>query len=164
MKLAEERDLNAELLSPSSLGRRVVAFAPHPDDEVFGCGGTLALLASVGAQVSVLIVSDGALGGDGDDLVPRREAESLAAARVLAYPPPSFWRLPDRGIAYGETLVLRMLDALRLADADLVLAPSTTEIHPDHQAVALAAALSYRFLAARLKPAASSKQPGGKPL
>ena len=31
-------------------------------------------------------------------------------------------------------------------------------------AVALAAALSYRFLAARLKPAASSKQPGGKPL
>jgi len=146
MKIAEELDLNAVLLSPAALGLRVVAFAPHPDDEVFGCGGTLALLASAGAQISVVIVSDGALGGNGADLVQRREAESLAAARLLGYPPPGFWRLPDRGLAYGEPLVARMLAVLRQAGADLVLAPAPTEIHPDHQVVALAAAEALRRL------------------
>ena len=41
-----------------SLGR-VLVVAPHPDDEVLGCGGVLALLARMGAAVRVLVVSDG---------------------------------------------------------------------------------------------------------
>ncbi|MCX7176987.1 MAG: PIG-L family deacetylase, partial [Proteobacteria bacterium] len=95
MDIAAEADLNPELADPRSLARRVLVFAPHPDDEVFGCGGTLCLLAAAGADISVVIVSDGALGGNAADLVGRRESESLAAAEVLGYPPPTFWRLPD---------------------------------------------------------------------
>ncbi|HQQ79461.1 MAG TPA: PIG-L family deacetylase, partial [Thermoanaerobaculia bacterium] len=40
--------------------RRVLVLAPHPDDEVFGCGGALADLASRGATIDVLLVTDGA--------------------------------------------------------------------------------------------------------
>jgi LmbE family N-acetylglucosaminyl deacetylase len=37
----------------------VLVIAAHPDDEVLGCGGTMARLASEGAAVSVLILANG---------------------------------------------------------------------------------------------------------
>jgi len=39
--------------------RRVLVLAPHPDDEVFGCGGCIARYAEAGADVRVLVLSDG---------------------------------------------------------------------------------------------------------
>lgn len=126
--------------APSALpaARQVLVFAPHADDEVFGCGGTLALLAAAGASVRVIVVTDGALGGveNGLGLVSLRQSESAAAAVVLGYPAPKNWALPDRGIRYGEALVRRML--AEMGNADLVFAPHLGELHPDHQVVALA--------------------------
>ncbi len=37
----------------------VLIIAAHPDDEVLGCGGTIARLAAEGAQVSILILAEG---------------------------------------------------------------------------------------------------------
>lgn len=42
-----------------SAGAPVLAVAAHPDDEVLGCGGTLALLAAAGHPVHVLLLADG---------------------------------------------------------------------------------------------------------
>ena len=39
---------------------RVLVVAAHPDDEVLGCGGTIACHADAGDQVHVLIVAEGA--------------------------------------------------------------------------------------------------------
>ena len=38
----------------------VLIVAAHPDDEVLGCGGTIARHADAGDQVQVLIVAEGA--------------------------------------------------------------------------------------------------------
>ena len=140
--------------SPSALpvAREVLVFAPHADDEVFGCGGTLALLVAAGASVRVVVVTDGALGGveNGPGLISLRQSESAAAALVLGYPEPENWALPDRGIRYGEALVRRML--AEMGNADLVFAPHPGELHPDHQVVALACfeALQRQASSARL--------------
>lgn len=40
--------------------QRVLVVAAHPDDEVLGCGGTIARHAEAGDQVEVLIVAEGA--------------------------------------------------------------------------------------------------------
>ncbi len=40
-------------------GRRILCIAAHPDDEVLGVGGTLAWHAAEGAQVVVMIMSEG---------------------------------------------------------------------------------------------------------
>ena len=39
---------------------RVLVVAAHPDDEVLGCGGTIAKHADAGDQVQILIVAEGA--------------------------------------------------------------------------------------------------------
>jgi LmbE family N-acetylglucosaminyl deacetylase len=42
------------------MNRRVAVVAAHPDDEVLGCGGTIARHAAEGDEVHVLIVAEGA--------------------------------------------------------------------------------------------------------
>ncbi|MBI5937513.1 MAG: glycosyltransferase [Betaproteobacteria bacterium] len=127
--------------------KRVLVLAPHADDEVFGCGGALALHVAAGAEIKAIVLSDGAFGAAEADLQAAvREAESRAAAAVLGYPPPEFWRLPDRGIEYGEVLVGRLLEAARAHAADLVYAPSLYEVHPDHRVLAMAAVEAVRRL------------------
>ena len=39
--------------------KKVLVIAAHPDDEVLGCGGTMAKLVADGCEVNVLIVTDG---------------------------------------------------------------------------------------------------------
>ena len=40
---------------------KVLVVAAHPDDEVIGCGGTIARLASEGNHVTVAILGQGAV-------------------------------------------------------------------------------------------------------
>lgn len=146
-----EDELAPVRASPLPAVKRVLVLAPHPDDEVFGCGGTLRLLADAGARITVAVASDGALGGSAADagsetLIAAREAETRAAAAVLGYPPPSFWRLPDRGLRYGEALITRVREAVQSSAAELVFVPALSELHPDHQVLALAAAEALRQL------------------
>src|SRR5260370_7517855 len=62
---------------------RVVVFAPHPDDEVLGCGGALADLLDRGAHLDVVLVTDGAAeardAGDRGRIAAMRMEESRRA-------------------------------------------------------------------------------------
>lgn len=117
----------------------LLVLAPHPDDEVFGCGGLLALAAMQGVRTQVIVACDGAANGD----VQAREAEGRAAAQVLGYlrrpDALQFWRLPDRGLRADAALRQRIAGALRDSGAQWLLVTSPFEIHPDHRALCLAA-------------------------
>lgn len=132
------------LASTGLPARSVLVFAPHADDEIFGCGGALALHVRAHVPVRVVVLTDGAAGGpDGaanatTATAALRADESRAAARIVGFAEPDFWQLPDRGLAYGEGLVQRIVAAIRHAAADLVYAPSVREMHPDHLVTALA--------------------------
>lgn len=57
---ADRFDLPTEGLAPGSRdGVRVLGAFAHPDDEGFGCGGTLSMLAGRGAEVTVVCFTDG---------------------------------------------------------------------------------------------------------
>ena len=90
---------------------RVLCVAPHPDDEVFGCGGLLAALAQRGCVVHVVILTCGQQGaaerpgGDAAALGATRREESLRAAAELGIPPPVFLGLQDRSVRHDAALV-----------------------------------------------------------
>jgi LmbE family N-acetylglucosaminyl deacetylase len=122
--------------------RSVLVLAPHPDDEVFGCGGCAALYARAGVAVQALLLTDGGLWGvppAGVSVVDARKAEARRAAAVLGCRPPLFGPYSDRGLAADAALVKFIVREARACAADLLLAPSPWEVHPDHVAAAWAA-------------------------
>lgn len=126
-------NLESDLIAYSAVNclpaRSVLVLAPHPDDEVFGCGGAIAAHVAAGVAVNVLVLTDGGVFGDAEV----RMCESEAAARVLGCSAPRFWHLPDRGLRYDEQWVQRLQLLAAELQVDLVYAPSPWEVHPDHR-------------------------------
>ena len=114
--LALESDLIPYHACIALPARAALVLAPHPDDEVFGCGGAIASHVALGQPVCVVVLTDGALYGD----ALLRQHESCAAAAVLGYGLPEFWAYPDRGLVYSEALVQRLVEKISATNSDLV--------------------------------------------
>jgi len=54
--------------------RKVLVIAAHPDDEILGCGGTIARLSKKGYEIHVLILGEGI--ASRDDIRDRQKRES----------------------------------------------------------------------------------------
>lgn len=119
---------------------KVLVLAPHPDDEIFGCGGAIALHLATGAEINVILVTAGDAAGE----ARVRLAESAAAAHALGLAPPRCWHIPDRHVRNSPELVARILDALVETGATLLYTPSLWENHPDHRGLAEAALQAVR--------------------
>ncbi len=133
----------------------VIVVAPHPDDEVLGVGGLLALLARAGSRIHVIAVTDGEASHPGsptltpNDLIDRRVLETRTALETLGAGAARVerLRLPDGGVARHETqnanvtaAVVRILAKTQHEGPAWCLAPWIGDGHPDHEAAGLAAA------------------------
>ena len=137
--------LELPLLALNPAPERAVVVAPHPDDEVLGVGGLLALLDAAGTLVEVLSVTDGEASHPGGSVRPaelatRRAAETVTALTILGVglrPGVRRLQLPDGG---ADGLEQPVVDALRLAPGTWLLGPWAGDGHPDHEAVGRACA------------------------
>ncbi|MEU9097952.1 PIG-L family deacetylase [Streptomyces sp. NPDC048361] len=140
-------------LPPAPLPQRgrVVIVAAHPDDEVLGAGGTLALLARAGLHLTVVSVTDGEGSHPGStrvtpaELAGIRAEELRRALTALGAPGTEVIRLgvADTRVALHEHDVTAALKPL-LGDARLCLAPWTGDVHGDHEAAGRAASQAAR--------------------
>lgn len=100
---------------PLEAVRRLLVIAPHPDDETLGAGGVIQAVLAYGAQVKVVMMTN----GDGQIMAPlllhrqirpravnyiaageHRQIETLAALQLLGLPQEAilFMGYPDRGL------------------------------------------------------------------
>ncbi|MGG7572356.1 PIG-L deacetylase family protein [Streptomyces sirii] len=130
---------------------RVLAIAAHPDDVDFKAGGTIAQWTAAGTEVTYLVLTDGAAGGE-DPAVPRaelaavREAEQRAAADAVGAKEVVFLGLPDGELTADLELrreITRVIRRVRPQRA-LIQSPEINwgflpDVHPDHRAAGEAA-------------------------
>ncbi|HEX9996881.1 MAG TPA: PIG-L deacetylase family protein [Abditibacterium sp.] len=126
---------------------KTLAVAPHPDDEVLGCGGTLALLSKLGVETAVMWVSDGGASHPNSRAYPNqklvnlREAEAkmaldkLGVGRKNSY----FLRLPDGDLPFPgdqrfESAVQAVRRVLEAFEPKTLLLPWRRDPHRDHRA------------------------------
>jgi LmbE family N-acetylglucosaminyl deacetylase len=120
-------------------GRRSLVLAPHPDDEVLGCGGTIARKVGHGTRVSIVFLTDGRRGGVGSPgtVTAAREAEAIRAAEALGLSADHLaflgfedGRLRDH-LAQALRVVREKVEAFGPCD---VFVPYRREYHGDHLA------------------------------
>ncbi len=125
---------------------RIVVVAPHPDDEILGCGGLLCGAVERGVAVQVVAVTDGeACYPDERWWTPQRlrnarREELRAALAELAIGADAICHLGiDDGDVSAHEQELEGWLQRTLRDDDLVLAPWRFDGHPDHEAAGRAA-------------------------
>ena len=82
------------------MSQSILIFAAHPDDEVLGCGGTIAKLADKGAIIHVAFLADGVFSRAVDQVKMQEElrirrAASQKACDILGVRSISFGDFPD---------------------------------------------------------------------
>lgn len=114
----------------------VLVFAPHPDDETLGCGGTLALLRQKQCTIKVVFVTDGAGAGslDADAPVIRRK-EAIAALSVLGIDDIEFLDEPDGSFRNSSGFEKKVGQLLQQFQPDWLFVPSVLDYHRDHVAI-----------------------------
>ncbi len=133
--------------------KRVLVLVAHPDDAEFFAGGTIARFVAEGAQARYVIAADGRRGSftqPSEALAHVRQEEARRAAQVLGAQPPILLGFPDLELDQLAPGVLRerFIHAIRGFRPDALIAEdpfALGEPHPDHRAVAMAAAEAVSF-------------------
>jgi mycothiol S-conjugate amidase len=141
--------------------RGLLAIFAHPDDETFGAGGTMALVATAGVPTWIVCATDGDLGGEDGarELDPElRRGELRCAMRAFGVGEPIFLGYGDSGmegwakpqgclaLADPEEVVGRLVAIIRdLRPATIVtFDPGGIYGHPDHVAISAHATEAFR--------------------
>jgi LmbE family N-acetylglucosaminyl deacetylase len=126
--------------------------APHPDDEVLGCGGIMHEAFLAGIPSCIWAITDGershpeSLTWQPDTLIRERAGESANALALIAPGMPRHrLGIPDGHVESFEGDVAERL-SVSIRPADTVIAPWLWDGHPDHEAASRAA-----FRAARAR-------------
>jgi N-acetylglucosamine malate deacetylase 1 len=119
--------------------KQVLVLAPHTDDGEIGCGGTVARLVEEGSDVYYIALSAA------EESVPEGfpkdalRTEVAAATAVLGVEPSRLMvehfkvrKFPEQ----RQDILERLVKLNKELEPDLVLMPSATDIHQDHQVVA----------------------------
>ncbi len=115
--------------------KTILVFAPHPDDEILGCGGYLALMQAAGHRIRVVIVTDGARGLPAGRDSEVRCRECLAGLMILGITHVEFWEQPDGNVPLSGSIVDDCRQLVREMKPSEILLPAPGDSHRDHRRV-----------------------------
>jgi LmbE family N-acetylglucosaminyl deacetylase len=125
---------------------RVLIVAPHPDDEVLGCGGTIAWHRARGHEVFVHLVGNRVIDHTRDeDYIKDTLNQARRAAGILGVIDLFFSDLPDEQLDHKLIdLIVPLEEVVNKVAPDVAYVPNETDSDQDHRAVAWATRVSCR--------------------
>ena len=113
-------------------GQKVLVFSPHPDDETIACGGYIIESVQRGAEVKIILVTD----GNKRSLKDLRYSEFETATSVLGVPANHlvFLNYPDSKLAQQSQAELEknFQNQIDSYYPDIILYPHPSDTHKDH--------------------------------
>ncbi len=131
---------------------RVLIIAPHADDEVLGCGATMAKACKNGDEVFVLICTNASVGAPelfSAELIKQIRNEAVIAHRLigvketffLEFPAPALDQFPCYKMSNEISTIIKKIGA------DTVYIPHRGDCHKDHAIIHECAMVACRPLA-----------------
>ena len=122
--------------------KNILVVAAHPDDEVLGCGGTLASLSKKGFNIYTLFVSDGVSArNETKDIIRRKiEQRKLAAikvSKILGCKIPEFLLYPDNRLDQVPLLdiIKKIEEKIRKIKPETIFTHFDSDLNIDHKLV-----------------------------
>ena len=135
------------------MGKRVLVVAAHPDDEILGCGGTMALHSQRGDEVYVLILGEGVTSRDEKRDRERREKEIAelkhqveAANKIVGTKKTFLFDFPDN--RFDSVALLDMVKTVetikKRVNPDIIFTHHQGDLNIDHQITFRAVMTAFR--------------------
>ncbi len=126
-----------EMAYCSSEHRSVLIFAPHPDDDVIGCGGAIIQHVRNGDRITIVYMTSGGAAkwpeGAGE-LIKVREQEATRATALMGVHDLIFLREPDGHLIATPENREKVIHIILNYKPDLVYVTHEAEEHKDHKA------------------------------
>ena len=134
---------------------KILVIAPHPDDEVLGCGGTIKKHSEAGDDVFLCIVTKAYTPDWSEDFIKEREKEIKLSNEILKIKKIFFLDLPTVKL---DTIPQKQLNdeiskIVKEVCPEIVFIPFSGDINKDHKIVSESA-----LVALRPKPGFSVKK------
>lgn len=121
---------------------KVLVIAAHPDDEVYGMGGTIAKLCFQGHEVHVLIVTDGCTSQyryspDLNEIIKKKYEEAKLANELLGVKKLHFGGLPDMRLDMTAHIEVNEVieDVVKKVKPEVVYTQFYGDVNLDHSCV-----------------------------
>jgi len=108
----------------------VLVLSVHPDDAELGCAGTILKHIAEGRKVGIVDLTRGELGTRGSAGI--REQEAAAAANILELTVRENLGLPDGFFQNTKEYQLKVIEAIRKYQPEIVITNAFHDRHPDH--------------------------------
>ncbi len=108
----------------------LLAVGVHPDDVELGCGGTILSHLQMGHKVGIIDLTQGELGSRGSGPLRLQEAEE--AGEILGVQARENLGLADGFFENNKESQLKVIQAIRKYQPDIILCNAPSDRHPDH--------------------------------
>ena len=125
---------------------KILIVSPHMDDEVIGCGGTIARHVRVGHEVYVCFIAHRIYERKYDKIRNQKEVEhALDAKKTLGYKEAEFFSLNDERLDFCiQDIIIPLEDSISKIKPDIVYSSFYGDNHQDHRAVFQAVRVAIR--------------------
>ncbi|HEX3012246.1 MAG TPA: PIG-L deacetylase family protein [Syntrophomonadaceae bacterium] len=115
---------------------KVMVFAPHPDDDILGCGGSIAKYVRQGCEFITVYMTSGEAGSltsPCNELAIQRENEARQASSFLGVKETVFLRNPDGFLEYSRNNLINIINLIRKTKPDTIYVPHHLDGNEDHR-------------------------------
>jgi len=114
---------------------KILIVAAHPDDEVLGCGGTIAKHKKSGDTVSILILGDGITSRTGETNITQRENQAQKSAKILGIDKLLTEKLPDNKFDTVPLLEIAKIveKAVNKTKPEIIYTHFSEDLNVDHR-------------------------------
>ena len=132
------------------INKKVLIISPHADDEILGCGGFISKYSKKNYSINVLILTNANKGAPeiySADQIKKIRNEAKIANKYIGTKKLFFENLPALNLAnYPLYKITSIIDRyISTINPEIVLIPSSNDIHDDHKVIFKASKVSMRM-------------------
>ena len=132
---------------------KILVIAPHPDDEVLGCGGTIAKYSRFGNETHLCVVTKAYPPEWAEEFIKNRPREVEAAGDVLGIKNIYFldFLTVKLDSVPQKELIAKIYEVIKKVEPDVMYIPHIGDLNKDHRLVFEASLVAARPINNRIK-------------